>query len=436
MDTNLITRLICPFCEERLVPETSDLANRGFASGFLACSCGRYPVLAGIPVLKKDLPKPVIDFVQKREWNEAMTAMVLSENSEHFVQRTGRPGLENTVACRDYERNVRKIIDSKEFPSIRQMLMAFAPFEEFGKYLYYKHAQPRDLVSISLAELIAEQDDLIMDLGCGAGYSTRHLQRRGREKTVVGIDRYFSLLYCAKRLISPESHYICCNVEAPLPFRDDLFSCLYSLDSFHNVRAKRNCVREMRRVGKSDALFCVGSVRNALVNHAYNDEFVSPELFGRLMDGLPCRIIDDSTIVDRYLQKQLVDLTQSESSDKLQRVELMTAVSSIRSDIFRDYGVFQEWPHAKGKLGVNPLYKVCSKTSLGVCLRMRFPSLHYKAENGRMADYMPATAEIPRVQYDLLAEGKPLEFTEEFSKLIEGFVVMSLPGAEISPDVA
>src|SRR5262245_31832012 len=53
MDTSFLKLLRCPFCEGALSLGGPERVSREPEYGVLRCYCGRYPIVAGIPILKK-----------------------------------------------------------------------------------------------------------------------------------------------------------------------------------------------------------------------------------------------------------------------------------------------------------------------------------------------------------------------------------------------
>lgn len=407
-------------------------------NGWLECPCGKYPVLAGIPVIKKDLPPAVMEAAASGRWGDALVALVLSDLPEPFLLRAGRVmgrthGLslmgrciEKTAIAKRERRLRTLVLSAKERYAIREWIYALTPWPEFATYLYYKFGQPRHLVGLSLSALADRPSGRILDLGCGAGHITRALQTRAEEQAVTGVDQYFGLLLCAQR-IAPDGEYVCCSAENPLPFGDDCFEYVFSSDAFHNIRNKKQCVNELERIGGANAVLCLGSVRNALARHDYQDEFITPRLFQKLMGRLPHRIVSDESVLARYLRKQGPALSESSGNAETEQAELMTIVASRRQDVFRDYGSFATWPHAVGNLGINPLYVEDSVDGDRVRLRRVFPSTHYETENAVCKKYTPETVAISGQLYRALKSNGDMSNSQELAELIGQFVVVGMP---------
>jgi hypothetical protein len=100
-------------------------------------------------------------------------------------------------------------------------------------------------------------------------------------------------------------------------------------------------------------------------------------------------------------------------------------VASNREDLFRDHGTFESWPHAQGKLGINPLFRQEGPNgSKGLVLQRVFPGDYYEAENAECKQYLP---ESVRLSAEALTELSSGEESSEIAKLITQFVVLGMP---------
>ena len=86
-------------------------------------------------------------------------------------------------------------------------------------------------------------DDLILDLGCGSGKSSDHL-----EGTVIGVDFSIKALKLAEEK-SPDFNPVCSNVVA-LPFRDSTFDFVRASFVLGHLTEKerKNCLCEISRI--------------------------------------------------------------------------------------------------------------------------------------------------------------------------------------------
>jgi SAM-dependent methyltransferase len=108
-------------------------------------------------------------------------------------------------------------------------------------------AQLFALLSDASAALDPQPDDRLLDIGCGVGLFSRHLEHHVQR--VVGID-FASPLLARARTLSPGTRFLAADLRR-LPFRDACFSKLLAssvlqyMDTMDSVAA---ALAEMRRV--------------------------------------------------------------------------------------------------------------------------------------------------------------------------------------------
>lgn len=92
------------------------------------------------------------------------------------------------------------------------------------------------------------EEPLILDIGCGVGSTIKELEKVGR---VYGLDiSDTALKYCRERGIDS----VCLAQASDLPYRDDLFSLVISIDVLEHLEDDVGAIREMYRVAKPGGL--------------------------------------------------------------------------------------------------------------------------------------------------------------------------------------
>ena len=448
--TSLTQLLCCPFCGGGL----SGTEQIGQTSGFgvLSCYCDRYPVVAGIPILKKGLigtnhqtANQVINSIEAGRYNEALLAMILpSPPSAEFAPRwiqalpslrgigrvktlIGKPGLrswkKHGVA---YLTQLGDQITGRELFDFYFCCSTGDAREPYG-YFAFRFGQPRHLVALSLAYLIRTPDKPVLDLACGFGHITRHLIHRAEGQPVIGLDRNFFMLYVAKNWLAPGADYVCADADVGQPFRDGAFSTVFCSDAFHWFVGKANCARELKRLTASHGSIILATLRNSLVDRhlpQYRGT-LPPEGYETLFTGMPHCLAANSDILARYLKKQGPSLAPLTEIDRLASEPWLSLVASYREDVFRNYGCFADWPHAEGRLAINPLYKEDRRNGRGnAYLRRTFPSAWYEKEDEDGWQYEPETVSVTLQALSDLTQGKR---TNEIERLIEQLVVVGMP---------
>ena len=269
-------------------------------------------------------------------------------------------------------------------------------------YFALRFGQPRHLVALSFSTLIHQPKKPILDLACGYGHITCSLVRRANGQPVIGLDQEFIGLYVAKTFVAPEAEYICCVADGPLPFPNGFFSVAFCSDAFHYFVNKLTSSTELKRVTDDDGVIILVWVHNVLFRRPYDGLPLPYEGYQSLVADMPHRFVADSDVLVRYLQKKGPPLACSADRGRLVREPLLSVVASNRQEVFRDYGCFEEWPHAEGRLGLNALYLEERQDSVeGVQLRRTFPSDFYIEEHAQCKEYLP---ESLRVNSQVLAD--------------------------------
>jgi SAM-dependent methyltransferase/uncharacterized protein YbaR (Trm112 family) len=448
--TPLTQLLCCPFCGGELNGTEPIGHKSGF--GVLSCYCGRYPVVAGIPILKKgpiginhQTADEVINSIEAGRHKEALLAMILpSPPSAEFAPRwiqvlpslrgmgrvktlSGKPGLwswKRRGAA--YLTQLGDQITGRELFDFYFCRSTGDAREPYG-YFAFRFGQPRHLVGLSLTRLVRRPDKPVLDLACGFGHITRHLVNRAEDQPVIGLDRNFFMLYIAKNWIAPEADYVCAEADFGQPFPNGTFSTVFCSDAFHWFVGKANCVRELKRLTASHGSIILATLRNSLVDRhllQYRGT-LPPEGYETLFTGMPHCLAANSEILARYLNKQGPSLEQPTKTAALTIEPWLSLVASFRQEVFQDYGCFKDWPHAEGRLDLNQLYKKEKRDALGnIYLRRSFPSAWYEKEDGECKQYEPETAFVSAQTLNNLAQANR---GEDVERLIEQFVVVGMP---------
>jgi len=432
MSLSFLRLLCCPFCGGNLnSSETDGIVNEP-EYGVLSCHCGRYPIVAGIPIIKKGIigatgqeAHEVIKLIEAGRHREALLAVLLppppisvvkapasvqalrgwQEQAETFL--TG-PG--NQIAVCDLVDFYYRQTEVCDFTSVN--------------YFLFRFSQPRYPLALSLACLIHQPMKPVLDLACGMGHITRSLIGRAKDQPVIGSDRNFFFIYVAKNWLASQAKYVCSEADATLPFQDGAFSSVFCSDAFYVFANKVACIQELKRLTQPDGIIILSALSTLVSTHPST---LPPEGYESLVADMPHRLVPSSDILSRYLQKQGPALTHQAEIGHLAGDSWLSVVASHRPELFRDYGPFEDWPHADGTLRLDPLYREEKRDEFGnVHLRRVFPSAWYEQENAeyRFKDYLPETVCVSETVLHDLAKGKR---TPEMETLIGQCVITGLP---------
>jgi ubiquinone/menaquinone biosynthesis C-methylase UbiE len=417
----------------------------------VVCPCGRFPVVAGIPVIKRGIVgrngetvEDVTKLVESGRRNDALNAMLMPPAprpptlAPAWMQIVGGIRGIRRLPYRAHEREARRwrermgavLATAAKQTTVCELLDLY--YRQSGyrwndayDYFTLRFGQPRHLVALSFATLIQDPAQPVLDLACGFGHVTRTLARRAGVQPVVGVDETFFGLYVAKQFIAPEAEYVCCVGDAALPFRDGAFSAAICSDAFHYFANKVTAARELKRLTRDEGTIVTAWMHNVHFRVPHDGLPLPPESYEALFADIPHRIVADSDVLTRYLKKEGPALARSADNERLSREPLVSIVASRHTELFRDYGVFQEWPHAEGRLDINPLYSMDPQSSNGeIRLRRTFPSDYYAREHAESMEYLPEAVTTDSRTLADLAEGNR---TADVERLVAQFVAVGMP---------
>jgi ubiquinone/menaquinone biosynthesis C-methylase UbiE/uncharacterized protein YbaR (Trm112 family) len=442
--------LCCPFCGGSLDVTAASQSADVVEYGVLTCYCSRYPLIAGIPILQRDslgrtrqsIPT-LVTLIESDRQREALLSALFS-----FLPATALvpPWMHRLPSMRGIGRvktlthqwmlrrwceeegpllfdPVQRItaLDLFKFYFCNTSLQAVSAYNYFA----FRFGQPRHLVALSFASLLRRPGQCILDLACGFGHITYSLTQHAKQSLIIGLDHNFYALYVAKYWLAPEAEYVCCESDIALPFSDYAFSAVFCSDAFHDFVHKVTCINELKRLVQRDGVIMLVSLRNALMNKEYSPLLLPPRGYQALVSDMPHRLTDDQEVLDRYLQKQGPLLARAASVESLTGKSWLSVVASHNTEIFQDYGSFAEWPHAEGRLGLNPLYvEEDMAAPQQARLHRRFPALAYEEENHECKRYLPETIGVSVKALKDIATGV---LTPEIQQLIEQYVVLAMP---------
>jgi SAM-dependent methyltransferase/uncharacterized protein YbaR (Trm112 family) len=446
VNVSILQWLRCPFCGGHLNVSEQDQPKSILSYGVLSCYCGRYPVVAGVPVLKKGVigsdgrtSDEVILLIETRQYREALLSLIMPASQQLLTGRwlpiqrilgTGIVRRFEDYCSREWRQRTLELLTNAATGTACDFLQHYFRSEkQNGQYEYfaYRYSTERYLIGLSLvASLLTEPTKRVLDLGCGCGNLTWALTQR--TQNVVALDVSFYELCVAKSWTAPDATYICCSADGGLPFANGSFSSVFCSDAFHYFLRKAACISELKRLTQEDGLLVLTWVRNALAKqppHAHLGAPLPPAGYESLVSEIPHRLVADREILTRYLGKQGPSLVRSTDVEHLKSEPVLSLIASSRPEVFKNYGIFKEWPHAQGKLSLNPLYVEVARASPGkIYLRRVFPSALYEEINPECKYYLPEEVEIDEETLTGLIRGKR---TDEIVNLIDKCVIVGTP---------
>jgi len=435
MNNALLAALNCPYCEGELHPSPREERSGEIENGILSCECSEFPVVGGIPILKRSGPITVqkdseVDVLRYHPRVETILGLIRTGDSERALNLLLTPPRRVATRVRRWlpgrPRSLRALLERRLSDPSRRAARAVgrlraggSAMEAFDLYLrrfrmwpaeLYNHyalrfGQPRHLAGLSLASLLPTSPRPILDLACGFGHLLHFWSLRNGGHPLIGLDRYFPRLFIAKRWMAPRADFVYADADRALPFRKASLSGVFCSDALHYFVERAQAAREAERVVDASGLVVIARAGNSLVAPREGHE-LTPEGYLRIFSDLPGRVVSERTLRKRYLEGLGPPLLEQAPLESLHGEKWISLVAARDPAVFRDHGAFADWPHAVGRLAMNPLYvRTASGAGGSAILSLRFPSTHYALENAESREYMPDSIEIGRDVLDEISKG-------------------------------
>ena len=413
MHERLLDTLRCPYCGTQLELANNDAVVRiggDLDSGVLGCQCCAFPIVAGIPVL-----------VTNGVTGAAIRAL---EAGRHDEALTGLLGLEAPRTA------LMQALLADKTATFREAIEVLSPDPE-GTYFVYRFSDP----TFRVAEALVMATDGAtgptakprLDLCGGSGHLTRVLSARPRQSNSpqpdpIVADLHFWKLWLATRFTAPGCSAVCCDAEAPLPFRPNLFSLVVLADAFPYIWNKRLCADEMLRVADPDGVVLMPHLHSALGENMSAGDTLTPSAYRDLFAAWQPQLFSDTTLLDELLDHHHVDLTTPRSPASLDG-ESSLALLATRQDTIGGLHTIPDALRVTGQLKVNPLYRATSRPG-GTRLTLEFPTQEYEQEFGICRRYLPETVDIPTGVSEPIT---PDALGDRYAELRRRRVILDLP---------
>jgi SAM-dependent methyltransferase/uncharacterized protein YbaR (Trm112 family) len=416
MDPDVLELLACPF-------SGTDLVLEGDAEwGVLRSEAGAFPVLAGIPILRLGEDE-LVELIEAGDHERAVRTAAFADVTPSgwrrigpwlaTTERLGAPGRRLQDRWRaDRDRRAAPLTDPR---TSTEELFALAYRElrlrnpEVFAYNWYRYSVPRHLAALA-ALAWAPPTGPVLDLGCGAGHLTGALGRHVAPDPVIGVDGLFFALYVARTRLAPDAHLVCCDLD-PLPLRDAVVGGVWASDVLHAVARKVSVARELRRVAAPRSWGAVVSLAVAGHDHEYAGRPLSVDGYGRLL-GPGATFVAEDALVEGYRAGHAADRSSPGDPAAAPRVTALWTDGLEATD----GAAFDGWPHARGELGLNPLFVADDRKGDATRVVRRWPTRAYEREHGALRAYVPEEALVPDDRSGAALDG-----------LIEQFVVLGFP---------
>ncbi len=455
MKIETLRLLRCPYCGQPLECVESVQIGDEIEHGILECGCSNFPIVAGIPIFKRDgrldlmsdtedtvlragpPVRALLELVRSRDFERALLILLIPPLG--LPVRLGRlaallPG-RYRERFRDYVATAASARRKRAYRALMaQPATAVDVFDFFFRQLHlwraemynyfaYRFGMPRHLAALSLATLLPTSDKPILDLACGVGHLLHYWAMTRPGHPLIGLDRNFFLVWVARNWMVPGADYVCADADQTLPFDRGSLSDAHCSDAFHYFFQKVQCVSELQRVVDEAGVIVLSRVGNVLVKRNEGRE-LKPEEYANLFDDRHRRLVPDRALLDRYLGGRGPALANPVPVEALAGEKWFSLVASRNRSVFRDHGQFETWPHGVGLLKINPLYDVHRSGAASDRLELAFPSPGYESANADCLRYLPRRLEVSQEIFrDLETESRSTGVRD----LIRQCVVLGVP---------
>jgi SAM-dependent methyltransferase len=299
----------------------------------------------------------------------------------------------------------------------------YSPLQgDLVSYFFCRFAQPRHLATLALTTYLPPREKPLLDLACGMGHLGYNLAESPAAHAVVGVDRNFFQLWIAQFWVAPQNRFVCGDADKQLPFADGSFAGTLCCDAFHYFRRKDLVLGEIARCAPGQPVLLTG-VGNSLVQPTEGFE-LSPEGYLTLLGDPAWRAFGENELLDLYLRQKPVDLFELRPANIVDSAKWLYLVHPGTPAVMTPSGDPAAWPHAAGRLGINPIYQTSRESDGTRWLQFRFPSEHYASENSSMVNLYPQSVPLTEQIYrDMKANVR----SSEIEHLIKQMVIIGLP---------
>ena len=433
MNRSTIAVLHCPHCGSTFhINQIVEKNKQDIIHAIISCECRKYPILEGILVMQTSgNVQKVIKKVEKGSVAGAFKLLVQSEIIETKI--TAPTSLRKVAAffkiwlrlSKKYRVSLRKLkylegINEASFCEMIGKLLS----GNLRDYFIHRFSFQSFWNIYPLIPLIKEAGTPILDFGCGYGHGSFILSQLFPPKNIFCIEKSYLKLFLTKNYFA-DAERICLDKISLLPFNDNFFSTIFSMDAFHIMSSKLLLAKEFQRVLKTNGVLLLTHLPNI---YGYNPFPLSPAAYQKLFDMLKTNLIPEEHLVKK-LYEDTLDLTKQYSKELINSSDANTLIGSRKNDIFKRYSNIQdEFLMLKSNLEVNPIYQLKEKNGKVILIRKLLD--RYKRECPLADKILPQELEIEKEILHIVKEGgtgATREEIEEIHKLMEKFVLINVP---------
>lgn len=130
------------------------------------------------------------------------------------------------------------------------------------------HEEQEAKIKTVIDDLTLDKDSIVLDAGCGTGLLFEHIAEK--TKFVIGSDISRGILKEGKKRAKNHKNAALILADADhMPFSDHSFDAVFAITLLQNMPNPLETLKEMKRVGKSNAIFAVSGLRKAFTQEEF-----------------------------------------------------------------------------------------------------------------------------------------------------------------------
>ncbi|MXO86534.1 methyltransferase domain-containing protein [Altererythrobacter aurantiacus] len=336
----------------------------------LAASGERWPIVGGIPYLRRDrqeLVGKVLASLDAGDADEA-TAQLLTDQDEWWT---------GPVASIE---DCRQLVRMRDELTLREA-MALLKLGPVADYFAYRWSDPTYLAGLALIEAHWNSPDTAFELACGIGHYLRELGRLGVHCT--GADIVFAKCWLAKQWIAPEASYLVFDAASEWPVCDERYDLVMCHDAFYFLPEQEKVAAAMRAITADEGVLTVGHLHNADVAGGALGPARSAEEWQQLFSD--ARVYDERELLRAFHTAEApANCDWAEDG----RLEAWSVVEGYSGDDARSLANGLTMPPNDAQLVANPLL---SETEG----KANWPSSRYEQEYARASLWAKRDEDVP-----------------------------------------
>ncbi len=418
MNQTFVESLVCPYCAGtlRLVKQCGGTADR-LDYGLVSCRCFTYPIVHGVLLLSLakgyggaeeemqpyvPLQVAAIEYLQRDDVNGLLgwidrhlplAADLIHGRAGDYLRFAARMEATMLASAQAYlaEMAQFEVLGGRQrFAALRRIYRALrgqrvSDDAALRSYFVSRFFAPRvNALAMQLASL--PMDGRVLSLCCGHGVFENLALADGRVRELVSVDGQFLNLLVTKYFVAPDAHYVCHDVQFPLPFADGAFDGVVSSTCLPEIPAQQTVAREAIRVARRDGWTLFDSIWNTEMNVRRIDRGrhyrFCQNFFEKMDDYLPffehCAGPDRQVLLDipdmpaKYLNGPQWLVGEQRQAAMAVRKDPEISVLVTGGPAFRGFTPVQRpWLRA-GRLSVSPVFTPSAGGARSFALRPSF----------------------------------------------------------------